>query len=72
MTLQPLCFTDKCLMPYYGGCPYDRECIPSETGVSCGDCLPGLFEYSDGVCIGISSKNLRRAWDNSLMFRFQK
>jgi hypothetical protein len=43
---------NKCLMPYYGGCPYDRECIPSETGVSCGDCLPGFVEYSE-VCIGI-------------------
>ena len=34
---------DKCLIPYYGGCPTSRECITSEFDVNCGNCLPGFF-----------------------------
>ena len=33
---------DKCLLPYYGGCDYTRECETSRLQVTCGDCLPNL------------------------------
>lgn len=32
---------DKCLLPYYGGCPLTRECVTSEFDINCGACLPG-------------------------------
>ena len=39
------CFpTDKCRLPYYGGCPYTRECITSEFDVNCGACLSGFIQ----------------------------
>ena len=45
---------DKCLLPYYGGCPYSRECVTSEFAVNCGPCLPGFAPNpSDrgGICL---------------------
>ena len=47
--------TDKCLIPYYGGCSYTRECITSEFDVNCGGCLPGFVENpanTAGDCLG--------------------
>ena len=35
--------TDKCLVPYYGGCPLSRECLSSEFDVNCGACLNGFI-----------------------------
>ena len=36
--------TDKCLLPYYGGCSGTRECISSEFDVNCRVCLGGFVE----------------------------
>ena len=47
--------TDKCLLPYYGNCSHNKECIELEGhGVRCGDCLPGFrrFNYNDNSCEG--------------------
>ena len=58
-------------MPYYGGCPYTRECISSKTGVSCGDCLPGLLHHIiSGECIG--SLKLLFATDRQTLVFFPK
>lgn len=46
--------SDKCLLPYYGGCPYTRTCIASAIDVNCGVCLPGFFvnpSDSGGECL---------------------
>ena len=34
-------FADKCRLPYYGDCDYTRECVTTEFGQNCGNCLPG-------------------------------
>ena len=49
-----LCSTDKCRLPYYGGCPYTRECITSEFDVNCGACLSGFIPdpNNNTNCIG--------------------
>ena len=44
---------DKCLLPYYGGCPYSRQCITSKFTVYCDDCLFGFAEdpTNIGACL---------------------
>ena len=49
---------DKCLFPYYGGCPMVRECITSESGRRCGSCLPGLTGGLFGPCFGTFAQQL--------------
>ena len=44
--------TDKCRVPYYGGCSFTRECITSEADVNCGDCLPGFMEDPTNTTAG--------------------
>ena len=47
--------TDKCLLPYYGGCSYSRECQTATFQASCGDCLPGFVSDPNnlgGDCLG--------------------
>ena len=45
---------DKCLLPYYGGCSYTRQCNSFDLGANCSDCLPGYFEAepmrTDCIC----------------------
>ncbi len=36
-----MCHADKCLFPYYGGCPYSRDCLYSNSDAVCGTCRPG-------------------------------
>ena len=36
--------TDKCRLPYYGGCPFTRECLSSALDVGCPSCLFGFVE----------------------------
>lgn len=53
-----LSHTDKCRLPYYGGCPKTRECITSEFDVNCGFCLLGYMEDPDMPerdCLGLCS-----------------
>ena len=69
-TLSTVLCTDKCVMPYYGGCPYSRKCYSSHTGASCGGCLPG-FTQSLGRCVGISLKTFPHTW-NKIYFHSQK
>ena len=33
-----------CLLPYYGGCSFTRECETSELDVNCNSCLEGFGE----------------------------
>ena len=49
-------FTDKCRLPYYGACHFTRECVSTEFGQNCGDCLSGLTpdlagDTTTGPCI---------------------
>jgi hypothetical protein len=37
----PLC-ENKCRLPYYGGCPFTRQCLTSALDVGCTDCLTGF------------------------------
>lgn len=36
--------TDKCRFPYYGGCPFTRECLTSALDVGCPRCLSGFVD----------------------------
>lgn len=47
--------TDKCRLPYYGGCVFTRECLSGALDVGCPRCLNGFVENpSDpsGECLG--------------------
>ena len=46
--------TDKCLLPYYGGCDLTRKCMSHRFGVRCGGCLEGFIidpDDSRGPCL---------------------
>lgn len=46
--------TDKCKFPYYGGCPFTRECLTSALDVGCPRCLPGFVDdpaNPGGACL---------------------
>ncbi len=46
---------DKCLFPYYGGCPYSRKCVFTDLDLNCGLCRPGWARNPAaplGECLG--------------------
>lgn len=48
------CTSDKCLLPYYGGCHPTRLCANLGITVSCDTCLDGFYEAdeADLFCTG--------------------
>lgn len=36
--------TDKCRLPFYGGCPFTIECLSSVLTVDCPTCISGFVE----------------------------
>ena len=46
--------TDKCRLPFYGGCPFTRVCLSSALDVGCPSCISGFVEdpaNPGGACL---------------------